>query len=219
MHAIRTTTTSKTYYAVARPRGVRPGTPLLSHGPSNVFSKRRSPRICKPALRASHIGTHTASTSTWSPRSAEATGSATRVGFSPARLGLARHGLRAHSYCVRVGGDSPHCKRAPCAYRKHCESVPAATAASAGDLRALLPEFDTSLCRYLLSPRSRVQFGATGRGPSVSAGGWHRRVRCSARRCSLAVSGHGSGAAKPAKTARRSPLPLVERPVCRNHSR
>ena len=57
------------------------------------------------------------------------------------------------------------------------------------------------------------------RGSSVSADGWHRRVRCSVRRCSLAVSGHRSGAAKPAKTARRSPATLVERPICRNHSR
>jgi hypothetical protein len=31
--------------------------------------------------------------------------------------------------------------------------------------------------------------------------------------------GHRSGAAKPAKTARRSPATLVERPICRNHSR
>ena len=170
-------------------------------------------------MKASHTGTHTASTSTWSPRSPEATGSATYTCSSPARLGSARHGLRAHSYCMRVGGDSQHFMRAPRAYRKRCESVPAATAASAGDFRALLPEFDTSLCRYLLSPRSRVQFGATRRGSSVSAGGWHRRARCSVRRCSLAVSGHGSGAAKPAKTARRSPSTLVERPICRNHSR
>jgi hypothetical protein len=100
---------------------------------------------------------------------------------------------------MRVGGDAPHFMRAPRAYRKRCDLVPAATAASAGDLRALLAEFDTSLCRYLLSPQSRVQFGATRRGSSVSAGGWHRRVRCSVRRCSLAVSGHRSGAAKPAK--------------------
>jgi hypothetical protein len=120
---------------------------------------------------------------------------------------------------MRVGDDAPHFMRAPRAYRKRCDLVPAATAASAGDLRALLAEFDTSLCRYLLSPQSRVQFGATRRGSSVSAGGWHRRVRCSVRRCSLAVSGHGSGAAKPAKTAGRSPSTLVERPICRNHSR
>ena len=126
-------------------------------------------------------------------------GSATHICFLPVRLGSARHGLRAHSYRMRVGGDSPHFMRAPRAYRKRCESVPTATAASAGDSRALLPEFDTSLCRYLLSRRSRVQFSATRRGSSVSAGGWHRRVRCSVRRCSLAVSGHGSGTAKPAK--------------------
>jgi hypothetical protein len=63
---------------------------------------------------------------------------------------------------MRVGGDSLHFMRAPRAYQKRCESVPAATAASAGDLRALLAEFDTSLCRYLLSLQSRVHFGATG---------------------------------------------------------
>jgi hypothetical protein len=57
------------------------------------------------------------------------------------------------------------------------------------------------------------------RGSSVSADGWHRRVRCSVRRCSLAVSGHGSGAAKPARNGTTITSTLVERPIYRNHSR